>query len=288
MTLFPAPAYSGIVFLRKHGDQYVPVRAGADRVVGTQLCTSIGENGTRVQTVEHLLSALSGLGVDNLLVRLDSSEIPILDGSAEPFISLLLAAGIEEMDQPQPMIRVTRPVSVQDGNKFIILSPVSRGETGLTISCTIRFEKPVPIRQTRSYEITPEIFSREIARARTFGFLSDVEALRSKGLARGGSLANAVVVSEDGVMNEEGLRYNDEFVRHKILDLIGDLSLLGRPLIGSVEAYCPGHELNARLVSKILTTPNNWVLEGLPEQPESRPFILSPTLAASPLFRSPA
>lgn len=266
LNLLPAPVDTGIMFLQKRGDGVVPVRVGGDKVVGTELCTAIGENGTSIQTIEHLLSSLSGLEVDNLIVELDSKELPIFDGSAEPFVALVLKTGVQEQSKPQTVIRVIRPMKVQDGDKFIILHPqpdLDNGSysDGLTIHCTIRFEQPIRIHQTLSYSASPGAFIREIARARTFGFLHEVQALWSRGLAKGGSLDNAVVVSEKGVINREGLRYRDEFVRHKILDLIGDLSLLGRPLVGHVEAYCPGHQLNARLVSKVISSPDCWVLD---------------------------
>ena len=258
MRLLPAPIDTGIVFLKRSGAGVVSVKASGEKVVATQLCTSIGDNGTSVRTVEHLMSTLSGLEIDNLFVEIDSSELPILDGSAEPFISLIFAAGIIEQDECQREIRITHPIKVRDGEKYLIVKPATEG---LRIDFTIQFDVPVRIFQTRQYTASPRTFMREIARARTFGFLDDVEAMRSMGLAKGGSLDNAVVISQDGVLNPEGLRYTDEFIRHKILDLIGDLALLGKPLIGHVEAYCTGHQLNTALVSKILQSPNNWEMD---------------------------
>jgi UDP-3-O-[3-hydroxymyristoyl] N-acetylglucosamine deacetylase len=270
LRLLPAPADTGILFLRKKTDAIVPVQVGGDKVVGTELCTAIGENGTRIQTVEHLLSALSGLQVDNLLIELDSGELPILDGSAEPFVALILKAGIKQQERPQKVIRMIRSVTVEDGDKFITVHPFDRS---LVIDCTIRFERPIRIHQRLSYTASPETFIREIARARTFGFLDQVQQLWSRGLAKGGSLDNAVVISEKGVVNQEGLRFGDEFVRHKVLDLIGDLSLLGRPLIGRVEAYCPGHQLNTRLVSQLISSPDCWVLDEGGEAKETVPAL---------------
>jgi UDP-3-O-[3-hydroxymyristoyl] N-acetylglucosamine deacetylase len=264
LRLLPAPEGTGIVFIKKTGDGSVSVKADGTRVVATDLCTTIGENGSSIKTVEHLLSCLSGLEIDNVYAEIDSSEVPILDGSASPFISLLSEAGVVEQKKVQPVVRVTRRIEVRDGDKYIRLSPPKkRGSEGrgLTVDCTIRFEKPVAIRQTRQYTASPVRFIREIAEARTFGFLNEVEALRARGLARGGSLENAVVISEKGVLNEEGLRFADEFIRHKILDLVGDLSLLGKPLAARVEAYRPGHQLNTRLVSALLNSPDSWVLE---------------------------
>jgi UDP-3-O-[3-hydroxymyristoyl] N-acetylglucosamine deacetylase len=264
LRLLPAPVLTGIVFIRKGTEGVARIKVGGEKVIGTELCTSIGENGFRIQTVEHLLSTLSGLRIDNLFVEVDSSELPILDGSAEPFVALILKAGIKEQKRPQPTIRITRPIEVRQGDKFIILHP-SEDRSGtahqLIINCTIRFNKPLAIDQKMTYINSPEAFVRQIAKARTFGFLHEVQSLWSRGLAKGGSLKNAVVVSESGVINHEGLRYKDEFVRHKILDLLGDLSLLGRPIAGTIEAFCPGHQLNTLLVSEIMKSPDCWVLD---------------------------
>jgi UDP-3-O-[3-hydroxymyristoyl] N-acetylglucosamine deacetylase len=282
LRLLPAPEGTGIVFIKKTGNGSVSVKADGTRVIATDLCTTIGENGSSIKTVEHLLSCLAGLEIDNVYVEIDSSEVPILDGSAAPFISILSEAGVVEQKKIQPVIRVTRPIEVRDGKKYIRLTPPKgRGSEGLglTMSCRIRFEKPFRIHQTRKYTASPVRFIREIAEARTFGFLNEVEALRARGLAKGGSLENAVVVSESGVVNEEGLRFADEFIRHKILDLVGDLSLLGKPLAAHVEAFCPGHQLNTRLVSNLLNSPDCWVLEtGTEQNPRTvRPAV--PALA---------
>ena len=265
LRLIPAPPDTGIIFVRKIDHEEVFVKVSGKKVVGTQLCTSIGENGTAIKTVEHLLSTLSGMEIDNLKVELDSAELPILDGSAEPFISMIRESGIEEQERSRKIIRILKPIEVRDGQKYIVIRPHEPNtpfpSEGLTIQCRIQYSQPVSIEQTRTFVASPENFVREIASARTFGFLNEVETLRAMGLAKGGSLKNAVVVSKDGVINEEGLRYRDEFVRHKILDLLGDLSLLGRPVVGYVDAFCPGHQLNASLVSKILESTRSWVLE---------------------------
>ena len=293
LKLVPAPVDTGIVFVRKNTHGVIEIKLGAEKVVGTEWCTSIGENGYRIQTVEHLLSTLLGLRIDNLFVEVDSSEIPILDGSAGPFISLILKAGIKEQKQAQQVIRIIRPIEVRQGEKFITLRPCA-GEPSeshqLTIDCAIRFDHPVAIDQKMTYVDSPEAFVREIAQARTFGFLREVLTLWSKGLAKGGSLDNAVVISESGVVNQGGLRYDDEFVRHKILDLMGDLSLIGRPVIGHMEAYCPGHQLNTQLVSKILKSTDCWVLEGEPvkgKTPKVLP-IQAPEFATRNLTHVPA
>ena len=264
LRLLPAPVNTGVVFIRKGDEGTVRIKVGGKKVVGTELCTSIGENGYRIQTVEHLLSTFSGLRIDNIFVKVDSSELPILDGSAEPFVSLILKAGIKEQKRLQPAIHITRPVEVRQGEKFIVLRPSEnrhRTSPQLTINCTIRFKQPIPIDQEMTYVASPEAFVRELAKARTFGFLHEIQSLWSRGLAKGGTLQNAVVISESGVINQDGLRYKDEFVRHKILDLLGDLSLLGRPIVGSIEAFCPGHQLNTLLVSEILKSPDCWVLD---------------------------
>ncbi|HEY4484926.1 MAG TPA: UDP-3-O-acyl-N-acetylglucosamine deacetylase [Nitrospiria bacterium] len=256
MRLVPAPVNTGIIFLRKTDHGLIPVKVDGTRVVGTTLSTTIGENGTKVQTVEHLLSALSGLRITNLLIELDSGELPIMDGSAMPFVELVRKAGIQEQGVLQPYIRITHPIEIREDGKWIILRPSEE----FRINCTIRFDHPLLSLQTFRYEASPEAFIEEIAPARTFGFLHEVEALRSHGLALGGSLDNAVVIGPEGVLNSEGLRFADEFVRHKVLDLIGDLSLIGLPILGEVEAFCPGHQLNTKLVTKMLASTDSWEL----------------------------
>ncbi|HUK56071.1 MAG TPA: UDP-3-O-acyl-N-acetylglucosamine deacetylase [Nitrospiria bacterium] len=256
MKLAPAPVNTGIVFTRNTNKGPVSVKVDGTKVVGTLLCTTIGENGTKVQTVEHLLAALSGLQITNLIIELDSAELPIMDGSAKPFVDLILKAGIQEQGVQQPVLKVTRPVEVRDGGKWIRVRPSWK----FRVNCTIRFDHPLLAHQSCSFEPISEDFVEWIAPARTFGFLEEVEALRNHGLARGGSLENAVVVGPAGVLNKEGLRYADEFVRHKILDILGDLSLLGTPILGEVDAYCSGHQLNTKLVSEILSSTDSWTL----------------------------
>ncbi|MBI3812757.1 MAG: UDP-3-O-acyl-N-acetylglucosamine deacetylase [Nitrospirae bacterium] len=256
LRLVPAPIDTGIVFLRKTAKGPVPVKVDGTKVVGTLLCTTIGENGTKIQTVEHLLAALSGLQITNLIIELDSAELPIMDGSAKPFVDLILKAGIQAQGVSQPVLKITRPMEVKDGEKWIRIRPSWK----FRVNCTIRFDHPLLAHQSCSFEPVSEDFVEWIAPARTFGFLEEVEALRNHGLARGGSLENAVVVGPDGVLNKEGLRYADEFVRHKILDIMGDLSLLGMPILGEVEAYCSGHQLNTTLVSEILSSTDCWTM----------------------------
>ena len=256
LRLVPAPIDTGIVFLRKTAKGPIPVKVDGTKVIGTQLCTTIGENGTKVQTVEHLLAALSGLQINNLIIESDSAELPIMDGSAKPFVDLLLKAGIQSQGVPQSVLKITHPIEVKDGEKWIRIRPSWK----FSVRCTIRFDHPLLAHQSCSFEPLSEDFVEWIAPARTFGFLEDVEALRTHGLARGGSLENAVVVGPNGVLNKEGLRFADEFVRHKILDILGDLSLLGMPILGEVEAYCSGHQLNTKLVSEILSSTDCWTI----------------------------
>lgn len=276
LRLVPAPIDTGIVFLRKTAKGPIPVKVDGTKVIGTMLCTTIGENGTKVQTVEHLLAALSGLQINNLIIELDSAELPIMDGSAKPFVDLILKAGIQAQGVSQPVLKITRPVEVKDGEKWIRIRPSWK----FRVNCTIRFDHPLLAHQSCSFEPVSEDFVEWIAPARTFGFLEEVEALRNHGLARGGSLENAVVVGPDGVLNKEGLRYADEFVRHKILDIMGDLSLLGMPILGEVEAYCSGHQLNTKLVSEILSSTDCWTMikDGASAVP-IRPSVDSPIAA---------
>ena len=275
LRLIPAPINTGVIFLRKTAKGSVPVCVAGAKVVATRLSTTIGENGAKVQTVEHFLAALAGLRITNLIVELDSAELPIMDGSAKPFVDIILKAGIEEQEARQPILKITRPLEVHEGEKWIVVRPFPV----FRMDCTIKFNHPLLSHQNIQYDVAPQDFVDWILPARTFGFLDEVEALRSQGLARGGSLENAVVIGPDGVMNEEGLRYSDEFVRHKLLDLLGDLYLLGMPILGEVEAYCPGHQLNAQLVSKILSSTDAWTLL-TDRKPETRP-------AASPKITAP-
>lgn len=248
----------------------MPVRVDGTNIVGTVLSTTIGENGYKVQTVEHLLAALSALGITNLMIELDSAELPIMDGSAMPFVDLIRKAGIHEQGEPQPVLKILQPIEVGEGDRRIVLrpSPVFR------VNCTIRFDHPLVSQQRYLYTASAESFVREIAPARTFGFLDEVEALRRQGLARGGSLENAVVIGPEGILNEQGLRYPDEFVRHKVLDILGDMALLGMPTLGEVEADCPGHQINSRLVAKILASRESWIILG-DRRPSSIPTALS-------------
>lgn len=245
LTLAPAPADSGIVFVRDG----VEIPALAEFVVDTTMNTSLGRHGVRVGTVEHLLAALAGCGIDNARVEVEGPEIPIMDGSSEPFVQLVRRAGIHELRQARRFLLVRKAVTVTDGDKLARLAP-ARGK--FSISYTIDFRHPLISDQSYRMDLTERSFQKDIARARTFGFKRDVERLHKAGLARGGSLDNAVVVDDFNILNPDGLRFPDEFVRHKILDALGDLSLIGMPIIGHLTAVKSGHALNHQLVRRIL------------------------------------
>ena len=250
IVLRPAPPDTGVVFRRIDLATPVDVPARAKLVGEARLASTLVKDGVKVHTVEHLMSALSGLGIDNIYVDLDAPELPIMDGSASPYALLLQQAGIEEQSAPKRFLRVKKTVEVRDGDKWARLEPYQ----GFKLSFSIEFRHPVIERSTQSVTIdfaeTP--YLKEIARARTFGFMQEVEDLKGSGLALGGGLDNAVVLDEHGVLNSEGLRFADEFIRHKLLDAIGDLYLLGAPLLGAFVAHKSGHALNNRLARAAL------------------------------------
>ena len=250
ISLRPAPVDTGIVFRRVDLASPVDIPARADLVSDTRLASCLAREGARVHTVEHLMSALAGLGVDNAYVDLDAAEVPIMDGSASPFVLLIQQAGIVQQAAPKRFLRVVRRVEVREGDKWARLDPYE----GYKLSFSIEFKHPVIERSTQSVEVdfAETSYLKEIARARTFGFMHEVENLRENGLALGGGLDNAVVLDEYRVLNVEGLRFADEFIRHKLLDAIGDLYLLGRPLLGAFAAHKSGHALNNRLLRALL------------------------------------
>ncbi|MBK1701371.1 UDP-3-O-acyl-N-acetylglucosamine deacetylase [Thiococcus pfennigii] len=256
LTLRPAAPDTGIVFRRVDLDPPVLIGAHPEHVGDTRLSTTLVRDGVRVATVEHLLSAFAGLGIDNAYVDVGAPEVPIMDGSAGPFVFLIQSAGIEEQDRPKRFIRIKRPVVVEDGDKYAVFEPYE----GFRVDLSIAFDHPafVSRAQRACIDFTTTSFIKEVSRARTFGFLRDIEALRQQNLALGGTLDNAVVVDDYRVLNEEGLRYDDEFVRHKILDAIGDLYQLGRPLIGAFRGHKTGHGLNNRLVRTLLADRAAW------------------------------
>ena len=256
MQLRPAPANFGIVFRRTDLDENVDILASAGNVTQTTLGTSLTQGNATVSTVEHLMSALAGLGVDNLVVELSAGEVPIMDGSAGPFVFLLQSAGIEEQAAAKRFVRVLKSVKVEDGDKWARFDPYD----GFKINFEIEFDHPVFKRrsQATSMDFSTTTFLREVSRARTFGFMRDLEYMRARNLALGGNLDNAIVLDDYRILNEDGLRYEDEFVKHKILDAIGDLYLVGHSLIGEFSGYKSGHSLNNRLLRALLADASAW------------------------------
>ena len=250
MALRPAQPGTGIVFRRTDLPEPVDIPASALAVTETRLCSGLEKNGVKVATVEHLMSAFAGLGVDNAYIDLNGPEVPIMDGSAGPFVFLIQSAGLEEQNAPKRYFRIKKSVEVRDGDKWARFDP----HDGLRISFSIVFDHPVfdKSAQSSTIDFADTSYVKEVARARTFGFMQDVESLRSNGLGLGGSLDNVVVMDEYRVLNAEGLRYSDEFVKHKMLDAIGDLYLVGSPLIGAYTAHKSGHALNNALLRKTL------------------------------------
>lgn len=248
VELLPAPENTGIVFVRCDLPNHPEIRAHAAHVTDTTLATTLSADGASVATVEHLLAALSGLGIDNVRIMVDGSEVPIADGSAAPFVALLQAAGIEHQRQIKHFLVIKKEVKVTDGNKTARIVPAAR----LRISCALDFDHPLISAAPLHFDYSEKAFVRELAAARTFGFLQDVELLRKRGLALGGSLHNAIVIDGYQVLNKEGLRFSDEFVRHKILDALGDMALFGMPVLGRLDLQRSGHALNCALVRAVL------------------------------------
>lgn len=272
MTLRPASPNAGITFRRIDLPVPVDIAAGAFGVTDTRLCSAIEANGVKVATVEHLMSAFAGLGIDNAYVDLTGSEVPIMDGSAAPFVFLIQSAGVEQQPAAKRFVRIKSPVEVSDGDKWARFDPFD----GFKLSFSIEFDHPAIERSAQSavVDFAHTSYIKEVARARTFGFIQEVEALRDSGLALGGSLDNAIVVDEFRVLNAEGLRYSDEFVKHKLLDAIGDLYLIGHPLIGAFSAHKSGHGLNNRLLRATLTAKEAWEWATF-EREEDAPAALS-------------
>jgi len=256
MTLRPAAADSGIVFRRTDLEPPAEVRAYAENVGDTQLGTTLINGNARVSTVEHLLSAFAGLGIDNAHVELSAPEVPIMDGSAGPFVFLLQSAGFEELRAPKKFVRIKQRVRVEDGDKWAEFKPFD----GFKVNFEIEFNHPLFKRrgQKASMDFSTTSYLKEVSRARTFGFMRDLEMMRARNLALGGNLDNAIVLDDFRVLNEDGLRYEDEFVKHKILDAIGDLYLLGHSLIGAFYGYKSGHELNNKLLRTLLADASAW------------------------------
>jgi UDP-3-O-[3-hydroxymyristoyl] N-acetylglucosamine deacetylase len=267
VCLKPAPRDTGIIFMRT--DKNLAVKASIATVTDTAFATTIGLNGAKVRTVEHILAALAGLGIDNAHIDIDGSEIPILDGSSMELTGLILESGIAKQSKKKPYLQITKPITLTDGNAEIAAFPYN----GRLITYRIHFNHRLLGEQKLSLELTEENFAVEIAPARTFGFLKDVEYLKANGFARGGSFDNAIILGESGILNSSGLRFEDEFVRHKILDLIGDLSLLGLPIRGHIIANKSGHTTNLKFLKRILSFPDCWELQAEESEVSLQPIL---------------
>jgi len=278
LTLKPAPIDSGISFIRTDLEPNVEIKARAENVGETMLSTTLVKNGVKVATVEHLLSAMAGLGIDNCRIELSAEEVPIMDGSAGPFVFLIQSAGIQEQDAAKKFIRITREVTVEEDGKVATFVPFE----GFKVGFSIDFDHPVF--ENRSQEACIDFsstsFVKEVSRARTFGFMRDIERLRAMNLALGGSVDNAIVVDEYKVLNEDGLRYDDEFVKHKILDAIGDLYLLGNSLIGEFKGLKSGHDLNNKLLRKLIKETDAWEVQTFEDASTAPISYMKPVLAA--------
>lgn len=260
ITIRPAPENHGIRFRRTDLPGTSDIPALFSMVVDTSLATVVGNQGAIVSTIEHLMAAFTGLAIDNALVEIDGYEMPIMDGSAREFARILNLAGIREQQMPRWFFVVTDPITIEDGDKSVTVTPCSR----FSISCSIHFDNPVIGTQQLSFDLSPEEFTKEICHARTFGFIKDLHYLKMFNLGRGGSLDNAIVIDNDKILNETGLRYPDEFVRHKLLDCLGDFALLGMPIMGHIKTHKSGHDLNHRFIRKFLTMKESWETRPVP------------------------
>ncbi|MBL7251775.1 UDP-3-O-acyl-N-acetylglucosamine deacetylase [Alloalcanivorax sp. C16-2] len=278
LTVRPAPADTGIVFRRVDLDPVVEISTGAENVGETTLSTTLVKDGVKVGTVEHLLSAMAGLGIDNAYVELSAPEVPIMDGSAGPFVFLLQSAGIREQEAAKKFVRIKKEVTVREGDKVATFVPFD----GFKVTFSIEFDHPVfeERNQLASIDFSSTSFVKEVARARTFGFMRDIEFLRSQNLALGGSVDNAIVVDEFRILNEDGLRYDDEFVKHKMLDAIGDLYQLGHSLIGEFVGHKSGHALNNALLRELLKQEDAWELVTFEDADTAPISYVKPIMAA--------
>jgi UDP-3-O-[3-hydroxymyristoyl] N-acetylglucosamine deacetylase len=276
LRLKPAPEDHGIVFRRVDLEPAIDIPAKAENVGDTTLSTSLVSGDVKVSTVEHLLSAMAGMGIDNAIVEVSAAEVPIMDGSAGPFVFLIQSAGIIEQSAPKKFIRIKKPVSVEDGDKTASFLPFD----GFKVSFSIDFDHPAFQGRSlsASVDFSSTSFVKEVSRARTFGFMHEIEHLRSQGLAKGGSMDNAIVVDDFRVLNEDGLRYEDEFVKHKVLDAIGDLYLLGNSLIGEFCAHKSGHALNNKSLRKLISQPDAWEVVTFDDEAEAPISYVKPIL----------
>ena len=280
LAILPAPVNTGIVFMRTDMEPAVAIPAKAEQVRETMLCTVlINDDGVKVQTIEHLFAALAGLGIDNAVIEVDAEEIPIMDGSASPFVFLLQSAGIAQQAAPKKYIKITQPIRVEDGDKWAILKPYS----GFKIDFKIDFDHPEIARsqQHMVMDFSTSGFIRDISRARTFGFMRDIEYLRANNLALGGSMENAVVLDEYRVLNPDGLRYNDEFLKHKILDAFGDLYVAGHAIVGEFSAFKTGHALNNKLIRSLLAHQEAWELVSYEQEADVPVQFMKPNAATA-------
>lgn len=278
LTLMPAPIDSGIVFCRTDLDPIVEIPARAENVGETMLSTTLVKDGVKVATVEHLLSAMAGLGIDNCRVELSAEEVPIMDGSAGPFVFLIQSAGIEEQNAAKKFIQITKEVTIEEDGKVATFLPFN----GFKVGFSIDFDHPVFKNRSQEacIDFSSTSFVKEVSRARTFGFMRDIERLREMNLALGGSVDNAIVVDEYKVLNEDGLRYDDEFVKHKILDAIGDLYLLGNSLVGEFKGHKSGHDLNNKLLRKLIKETDAWEVKTFEDTSDAPISYMKPVLAA--------
>jgi len=278
LTLRPAAVDSGVVFRRIDLPEPVEIKACPENVSDTRLSTTLECNGVRVSTVEHLMSAFAGMGIENAYVDLTAPEVPIMDGSAGPFVFLIQSAGIVEQSAPKRFMRIKRKIKLADGDKWAGFEPFE----GFKVSFAIDFNHPTfrDSTQNATVDFSTTSFVKEVSRARTFGFMADLESLRQSGLARGGGVDNAIVLDDFRILNEDGLRYEDEFVKHKVLDAIGDLYLLGHPLIGAFSAYKSGHSLNNRLLRRLVAQREAWELVTYTDNEEA-PISFIRTLPAT-------
>ncbi len=251
LRVLPAPVDSGIIFFRTDLPGHPFVKASVKNVIDTSYATTIGNGNAAVSTIEHLMASFAGLGIDNAYVEVDSPELPIMDGSAAPFVTLLKSGGIEQQESFKRFLKIRRSVKIGNSRSFVRLSPYRESR----LSCTIDFDHPVLRKQSFDLKLSDTVFEDELSKAKTFCFLKEVESLKARGFVKGGSLENALVIDDDNILNESGLSYKDEFVRHKMLDLVGDMMLLGMPLIGHISAYKPGHSLNHLVTREILADP---------------------------------
>ncbi|MDH3400159.1 MAG: UDP-3-O-acyl-N-acetylglucosamine deacetylase [Chromatiales bacterium] len=277
MTLRPAPVNTGIVFSRVDLEPPVDLPASSELVGDTMLGTTLEKDGVKIATIEHLMAAFAGLGVDNAFVDLSAAEVPIMDGSAGPFVFLIQSAGIEEQNAPKRMLRIKETVRVEEGDKWAQFEP----HDGYQLNFTIDFDHPVfkKLPRTATIDFSSAAFLREISRARTFGFMSDIEVLRERNLTLGGTMDNAIVMDDYRILNEDGLRYHDEFVKHKILDALGDLYLCGHALIGKFTGYKAGHAMNVALVRELLARQEAWELVTFEDKASSPLTYTSPVPA---------